>query len=340
MSNNVMADIEKRLLEYFQENYPHRSGLEIKLISMNQGWETELKKINMKYKIDNENYHESIVIRIYPDIYGEEKAKKEYHLMRSLDSIGYPVPEVYHLETTGKVIGRPFITMEYVQGDVLAEIITNQKEYNKILAMMELLVKLHETDPRFVYPNRPLPTSKEAIERYLKYQQKYLEETKNTMLMPVSKWIAERMDKIIMTRPCLIHGDYHANNILISDNGEMTVIDWGAATLGDPREDLSWTILLHTIYDNQESGAALLEAYRDLSPRPVNNLDFFMVTALIRRLVDLLASLHSGSETKGMREVTVELMRNDKENYLKAYNILRDITGLQLDELHSFLTNI
>jgi aminoglycoside phosphotransferase (APT) family kinase protein len=307
---------------------------------MEQGWETELKKIEMKYYIGNEIHQESIVIRIYPDKHGREKAGKEYHLMRSLDHIGYPVPKVFHLESTGKIIGRPFITMEYINGTLLSDILTTQSDYRKISAMMELLVRLHETDPRFIYPDSSLPTSKEAIERYLKFHRKFIEETKNSILTPAVKWIAQRLEKVVEMRSCLIHGDYHANNILISDSGKLTVIDWGASTLGDPREDICWTMLLHSIYGNQESGAALLEAYREASPRSIDNIDFFMVAALIRRFVDLLASLHSGSETKGMRENTVELMKDDKQNYLKAYNILREITDLELDELHRFIINM
>jgi hypothetical protein len=77
-----------------------------------------------------------------------------------------------------------------------------------------------------------------------------------------------------------------------------------------------------------------------VSKKPVENIDFFMVTSIIRRLLDLATSIHSGTKAIGLRKDTLELMRSDKQNYLRAYNMLMEITGLELEELYNFLNTL
>lgn len=308
---------------------------------MTQGWETELKRLDLTYTSDNECHHCSQVIRIFPGSNGKEKAEKEHYIMRHLNKVGYPVSKVRLIETTGNVVGKPFITMEYIPGARLTESITTKEEEEKaVRVMMWLLVRLHDIDPREVYPDAMLPTTQEAVERYLGYHNAFLEETGNKMLTSVAKWLRERRSGIPETEPSMLHGDYHADNILVRDNGEPVVIDWGASKIGDPREDLSWTMLLHSIYGDIQAGSRLIESYRALSSRPVEDIDYFLVMSVIRRLVDMLYSLFAGSEAKGMRKETVKLMKANKEQYMKAYSILKDITGLKLEELHSYLSKM
>lgn len=333
-----MASIRKRLQEYLRERYPRRDELEIELADMPEGWETELKRVYMTWKLGNNRQEIQRVIRIYSSSEGEEKAEREFHLMRKLNKINYPVPEVYLIESTGEIIGNPFIIMDYIQGETLTRKITTSEDEDKsVEGMMELLVKLHEMDPRAIYPDTQLPTTQEALNRYFDYHQSFLEETGSTILKPVMNWLRERRDNITETKPSILHGDYHADNILVRDNEQFIVVDWGASKIGDPREDLSWTMLLHSIYGDLQGGPKILESYRNITHRTIEDIDYFIVLAVVRRMVDLLYSVFAGSETKGMRSETVELMKTHKEPYLKAYSILKKHTGLKIEELHSYL---
>jgi len=336
-----MTEIWKRLEVYLSSNYPEREELKITIEEMPEGWETELKKLDMKFKLGETHKQIQQVIRIYSGPDGKEKAKKEYNLMRQLDKICYPVPEVYLIESTRDIIGKPFIIMDYIQGEKLTEKITTREEEDRYIGtMMELLVKLHETDPRAIYPDVQLPTTQKALGRYFDYHQSFIEETGSTILKPVMKWLRERRDNIQETKPSVLHGDYHADNIMVRDNGQLVVLDWGASKIGDGREDLSWTMLLHSIYGELQVGQKILESYRAKSHRTIEDIDYFIVLAVVRRMVDLLYSMFSGSETQGMRSETVELMRAHKEPYLKAYSILKEHTGLKIEELHSYLSKM
>jgi aminoglycoside phosphotransferase (APT) family kinase protein len=336
-----MTEMKNCIQDFIQRQYPSRAELKLELSEMNQGWETELKRLTMEYKLGEEYRRTSQVIRIYADSNGAEKAKKEFHVMRQLNKIGYPVPEVYLIESTGQVIGKPFITMELIDGENYFKNFTSEeKEEKASITMMKLLARLHEVNPLLIYPEMRLPTTYESVKKYTKFHQLYYQKTKNTFLIPVMNWVEKRIPLLRENKPCLIHGDYHANNLILRKNGKLVVIDWGAANIGDPREDLSWTMLLHSIYDKPQAGTKLLKAYKEVSKKPVENIDFFMVTSIIRRLLDLATSIHSGTNAIGLRKDTLELMRSDKQNYLRAYNMLMEITGLELEELYNFLNTL
>ena len=50
--------------------------------------------------------------------------------------------------------------------------------------------------------------------------------------------------------PCaLVHGDFKANNLVFDASGRIAVIDWELSHIGDPLEDLAFTMLWTSQYD-------------------------------------------------------------------------------------------
>ena len=75
----------------------------------------------------------------------------------------------------------------------------------------------------------------------------------------IRELLLELADRAGMTQGSLIHGDYHPGNILES-GGAYTVIDWTNIQLGDPRYDISWSVILIWIY----VGECYAEIYRSI----------------------------------------------------------------------------
>jgi aminoglycoside phosphotransferase (APT) family kinase protein len=60
----------------------------------------------------------------------------------------------------------------------------------------------------------------------------------------------------------MVHGDFRAGNFLYDDEGELiAVLDWEMAHLGDPLEDLAWSMsrVLSFGKDERRSGVAVRE---------------------------------------------------------------------------------
>ncbi len=60
----------------------------------------------------------------------------------------------------------------------------------------------------------------------------------------------------------LIHGDYHMNNVLVSNHRVVGVIDWPRAAFGDPRFDIALAIRPKAdIFDGERDREIFLESY-------------------------------------------------------------------------------
>ncbi|GGY90730.1 phosphotransferase family protein [Novosphingobium colocasiae] len=87
--------------------------------------------------------------------------------------------------------------------------------------------------------------------------------------------------------PRLVHGDFKTNNVVCDDDGRLAVIDWELAHLGDPLEDLAWTMLWTTPFDlvgGIYPADAYLAAYEAVAGRSVDRgrLAFWNLFALVK----------------------------------------------------------
>ncbi len=100
----------------------------------------------------------------------------------------------------------------------------------------------------------------------------------------------------------LVHADFKANNLLISPEGRLKVIDWELAHPGDPVEDLAWTMLWRTQWDvvgGLHTPEGFVSAYTSLTGRQVKPevLKFWRVFSLVK----LWAMFLQGMATENVR---------------------------------------
>lgn len=93
---------------------------------------------------------------------------------------------------------------------------------------------------------------------------------------------------------CLVHGDFKANNILWRRNGSPVLLDWELAHIGDPVEDLAWTMLWMSKYDlvgGMLTPAQYVAAYEAAARLRVNRrrLLFWQLFAFVKLAVILLS---------------------------------------------------
>ncbi|MEK4327954.1 aminoglycoside phosphotransferase family protein [Paenibacillus sp. FSL R7-0297] len=90
-------------------------------------------------------------------------------------------------------------------------------------------------------------------------------------------------DKAGITSHHLIHGDYHAGNILEAA-GSYTIIDWTNVQLGDPRYDIAWSILILRIYAGEQYSEVYRAAFLAKSSYSAAELELFEALACLRWL--------------------------------------------------------
>ncbi|MFD1214089.1 macrolide 2'-phosphotransferase [Arthrobacter sp. GCM10027362] len=66
--------------------------------------------------------------------------------------------------------------------------------------------------------------------------------------------------------PCVVHGDLHEDNLLISEGHVTSVAGWTDLRIGDPADDFAWLIAVH----ERAFTDVVLEAYHEYRKEPVD----------------------------------------------------------------------
>lgn len=213
--------------------------------------------------------------------------RAEYDLLRALHTAGVPVPEPWLCVTADSPLGLPFMVMERVEGTDLRKDLARGPERNLVTLgaqVVELQNRIHGVDPAGV----PGLDREWGAEHEVARWSAVVEAAKagpEPLLVTALAWL--RTNAPAPQEPCLVHGDFKANNLLISPAGELTVIDWEMTHLGDPVEDLAWTMLWRTgwdVIDGLHTAAGYVAAYTAATGRAVEEprLRFWRVFALAK----------------------------------------------------------
>ncbi len=317
-------------LEAYLENETGVKHLVLDLEEVNLGWETEL----FTFRSNGRGEHRNLVLRIFSGDRADEKAVKEYNLMRKLSDVGYPVPSVYHIDASSEIIGKPFIIMERVMGQTLEASYPKEskKEMEKeIRRLIRLLVDLHKLNiSRFNnIPNLSIIPIENLIGTF-----DVISKANAPWLSPVIDWLRKNKP-IDSDNYALCHNDYHGMNVILDKDDNPYVIDWGAAGICDPRFDLAWTILLYTTFSDPLFRAPIINTYNQLDGK-TDYIEYFEVLAATRRITDLVSVISGGSE-HGLKTEALEMMRNSRTHYIKVHDFLTERTGYRLKDFDELL---
>jgi aminoglycoside phosphotransferase (APT) family kinase protein len=96
-------------------------------------------------------------------------------------------------------------------------------------------------------------------------------------------------------RPGILHGDYHAANVMFSRTGPevAAIVDWEMSTVGDPLLDLGWLLATWGMPDSPfaaklaatdglASTDELIAAYAARSDRDLSSMDWYTVLACFK----------------------------------------------------------
>ena len=338
-------NVEAALLGYYRRVHPSWEGVSVAdLVDMTSGWETELYGFMLGFSEGGLHISRRLVARLYPGRFAAGKAVKEFSVMGRLGEAGYPVPEVHEVETDAEVLGLPFMIMDWVEGhsmmdDFLGVPVESLGPH--LDAFTRLFVDLHRIDPTPIFSESPrFKDTSGYLEMDLERVARDLDERGPPWLKPVLDWLDENRHGVSPGRFSVLHRDFHPGNIMVRPDGSHAVIDWGAASLGDPRADLMWTVLLASAFWGRPFGDSILEAYRRVIGEEVSDEGFFEVAAILRRIQDTSISFMRGSEEAGMRAGGLEQMKESLGHLHSVHGFLEERTGIRLPEFDELLRSV
>ena len=339
-------EILNALMRLWEDQFPARENIRIQdLMRISDGWENDVYAFTVEYEDAAGQTREDLILRIYPGDDARQKSAREFHTMKRLHGVGFPVPEVLLLACDNSPFGKPCIVMEKIQGRSMGEALGESSDPEKHVLLerfCQLFVDLHALDWRPIASDPLLPgeDSSTLIKRQLSRWQDYAHALQETAFDPVFAWLQEHIPDIRFNRLSVLHWDYHPGNILIREDGAPFVIDWGGVLVSDFRLDLAWTLLLMSTYGHPEAREVVLTRYERAAGVRVEQIEYFEAAMCLRRLFDISVSLGAGAERLGMRPGAETMMRQNVDHIERVYMILCDRTGLTIPEIDRLLSTL
>ena len=225
---------------------------------------------------------------------------REYRVISALGPTPVPVPLTFGLCEDESVNGRPFYVMEFVEGHIVRDAETAEREldlgarHRAGESMADTLAALHAVDVDAVGLG-DFAKREGYIERQLR---RWYEQFRNSAVdgVDTATIIGVVHDRLAADIPpqvgtAIVHGDYRLDNTVLGPDGAVrAVLDWEICTLGDPLADLG---LLMVYWTEAGDEAALLgvtpttvpgfpgraeirQRYHDASGRNLGRLDFYV----------------------------------------------------------------
>jgi aminoglycoside phosphotransferase (APT) family kinase protein len=202
-----------------------------------------------------------LILRLFAQTDDPDRARMEAAIQNAVAELGYPAPRVFVAETDRQILGGAFVIMERMAGRMLtqefAELGRGRSAYELIGALVRVPAILRELSTIMAaaqsrlhqLPVEPLiravesaglPAKAITFEGRLERIHLTCEEPELAGLRPAVAWL--EANRPPPRRLVICHCDFQPFNILV-DGGRVTgVIDWTAATIGDPALDLGFTL--------------------------------------------------------------------------------------------------
>lgn len=182
---------------------------------------------------------------------------EEYKSLQYLASTKILVPKVYlfHMQEKSR-----WLLMDYIDGVSLRKFLSgspNSKDRERIISHYGLCLKeIHESECPNELRNKCDSWIHSMLDKASHNLANYKVNGTEELLIRLKEELPETVENT------LIHGDFHTNNVLVSNNKVVGIIDWPRAALGDPRFDVALAIRpKEGIFDKIRDRALFLEAY-------------------------------------------------------------------------------
>lgn len=196
------------------------------------------------------------------------------------------------------------------------------------LSMADALAKLHAVDYIAVgladfgkpdgFLERQVPRWLSELESYRQFDNYPGPELPG--VGDVAGWLQERRPS--SWQPGIMHGDYHAANVMFSHTGPelVAIVDWEMCTIGDPLLDLGWLLATwrqrdgSSVFPHTLTGASglastddLLTRYAANTTRDLSHIDWYRVLACFKLGIVIEGTLARASAGKAQKEVGDQL---------------------------------
>jgi len=246
-----VEDLPQLFAGYVAHRWPDVSSIRVEdLVRIHGGASRETYRLRLSFSRDGSEHERPLILRRDPpgSLIETDRAT-EVRFYRAFQEGPVPVPEILWLEEDESFLGRPFFVMEEIRGGeaspqaLLAPPYSLHRERTGE-SKWTLLGEIHRADPKALgLGDGPAPD--ECWKRELAQWEQVIDDDELAP-QPIGRaairWL-RRNPPPPAQKLTVVHADYRTGNFLVRENGEIIgILDWEMAHLGDPLEDLAWSL--------------------------------------------------------------------------------------------------
>jgi aminoglycoside phosphotransferase (APT) family kinase protein len=229
---------------------------------------------------------------------------REWRIMAALEGTDVPHPPALAVCTDKTVLGRTFYVMGYVDGwspinvddwpePFFSDLDARQGLAYELVDGIALLSKVDWQAKGLQDLGRPDGFHERQVDRWTGFFER-IKGREVPGFEEAAGWL--RAHRPIDYVPGLMHGDYQFANVMYEHGGPAklaAIVDWEMGTVGDPKLDLGWvvqswpedtsdgqgTVAGYVDMTGMPSRTKILERYREVSGRQVDDMDYYTVLA-------------------------------------------------------------
>jgi aminoglycoside phosphotransferase (APT) family kinase protein len=278
-----------------------------------------------------------MIVRIDPETSLIDTDRRlEYRAYEAAFRAGLPAPEALFLEEDLNWLGRPFsITAEVPGCQASPDMIPLQHREAIGRQKWSILGRIAALDPIVLGLGEVMPATScetSAMEQ-LEYWAKVIVDDElhpNPVAHAAIRWL-RRHPPPPARKLSLVHGDYRTGNFLYTPEGEIkAILDWEMAHIGDPYEDLAWSMDALWCWNEPQLAGRLLphkEAVRvweqasglELDPEAFRWWQVFAALKGIGIWISSSEDFHSGASKTPILAMAGWLMTDRQQRILVDY---------------------
>jgi len=267
---------------------------------------SEFKKSNSqdkKYFIVDE-HHQQYLLHLTGSKHYERK-KIEYEILKTLVANGTNVPDPvgFGLDQSGRAV---YLMTRWINGEPGDKEICRQKNTFQCFYGIYTGLWLKNTHYFSMQNRTPEAWEQCQLARWCKIQDAYrYGRLKISYFHKLSDMIERNLPLLSGRQQCILHGDFSLENVILSPDGNLTLINFGDWCYGDPLHDLAQVMTcIHKACPSYAVG--ILECY--LADGSIDNkLKIINLYAAFNLLEAVMNSLNSdlGSRERALEDVQV-----------------------------------
>jgi aminoglycoside phosphotransferase (APT) family kinase protein len=251
VSEVTSEDATKQLAAWFEAQLPGSRDLSIEGMSRVEfGHSAEMLILTILWRADGEEHGQDVVVRLRPPSPGllePYDLRRQFHILRALETTTVRAPRALWIEETGDVLGRPFYVMERLEGEVYERALPDAlaKAPKRLIRMSEAIFRqiaaVHQVD-LVASGLEAIGSGEGYLDRELEHWEGEMRRWQRGELPALEHLLATLRDREPAPTPVvtLVHGDPKPGNFAFVGDEVSGVFDWELATLGDPLADIGW----------------------------------------------------------------------------------------------------